>query len=183
MRKRNYIIFLLFIILVLSVTVFKIYFNPLIAKHNNINTSDPLTENFTNLLPYKSNYMGDNSNIININNNLPLSQIKKSFYLHPDTLMAEINYNKSTKNIDSEKLQQAIVYNSTANFVLVDNLKTLRLNFTDVSFTISRTSLERWYGTKLSDLQNVSKFNKEVQDKLNDVDYVNNFMEHVVSKS
>jgi hypothetical protein len=182
MKKRNYVIIFLFIMVILGVIIFKIYPNPKISELTNTNILDATTQDFSVLLPYKSKYMGNNSSIININNNLPLSEIKKSFYLNPDTLTLEINYAEASKNINYKKLKQCIVYNSTSNFVLIDNLQTIKINFTDKTFTLSRNSLEKWYGKNLLEFQNVNNFKSQVQNKLNDENYVDKFMQEVVDK-
>jgi len=59
---------------------------------------DPLTHDFNRLLKFKSRYMGDASNLSNLNLNLPLYEIPRTFQLYPETLTAEINYQDSLRH-------------------------------------------------------------------------------------
>ena len=186
MKRTQFMILILIVLGLLGVAFLNLYLFPKISDDNptnNVtNNTDALTHDFGSILKYKTKYMGDNSMIININNNLPLSDIKKTFSLHPDTFTVEINYNVKSSSIKEEKLEQAIIYNTTTNFVLVDNLAYIKLNFTDISYSISRTSIEKWYGVKLSKFENKDKFKKEVQSKLSNKTYLDKFMEEVVQK-
>ncbi|UFJ41126.1 DUF4825 domain-containing protein [Brevibacillus humidisoli] len=138
---------------------------------------NPLTHDIAHVLPYKSKYMGNAGNLTNLNNRLPLYNIAKTYQLYPDQLTAEISYEEAAASIDEELRTHAIVYNSTANFVLIDNLQVLKLNFQDDSYTIRREAVERWYGDAFNSLQEKERWEKEVSSKLSDQGYVKRFME------
>ncbi len=185
MKKRKLIVLTLIIACILSTAFFQLYLVPKISEDslaNVTNDTDVLTQDFSSMLIYRTKYMGNNSNIVNINNNLPLSNIGKSFSIHPEAFAVEINYNVKASSIGDKKLEQAVIYNATVNFVLVDNLASLKLNFADIAYSISRTSLEKWYGVKLSELQNKDKFKKQVQSKLTNKTYLDKFMTETVQK-
>ncbi|WP_026882173.1 DUF4825 domain-containing protein [Clostridium akagii] len=185
MKKAKFVIIISIIAVILGMTFFQLYLIPKFSDDNleNVtNDTDAITQDFNNVLIYKTKYMGNNSNIININNNLPLSNIKKSFSIHPETFAVEINYDVKASSIEQKKLEQAIIYNATVNFVLVGNLESLNLNFNDITYTISRSSLKNWYGVNLSSFENIDKLKKGVQSKLSNKTYLDKFMEEVVQK-
>ncbi|MCR2043561.1 DUF4825 domain-containing protein [Anaerosalibacter massiliensis] len=146
------------------------------SQDDNSNQEEILKSDIENLSKYKSKYMGDASNFSNLNNKIALHDIPMTFKLHPDELMAEINYKESVSNIDEGKLKRGLVYNSTVNFVLIDNLKVLKLNFKEVSYTISREKLDEWYGVELPSLEDKEQWKKEVSDKLSDMDHIEKFI-------
>lgn len=185
MKKAKFVIIISIIAVILGMTFFQLYLIPKFSDDNleNVtNDTDAITQDFDNMLIYKTKYMGNNSNIININNNLPLSNIKKSFSIHPETFAVEINYDVKASSIEQKKFEQAIVYNATVNFALVGNLESLNLNFNDITYTISRSSLENWYGVNLSSFENIDKLKKRVQSKLSNKTYLDKFMSEVVQK-
>lgn len=186
MKRTQFMILILIVASLLGVAFLNLYLVPKISDDNPdnaVNDTNALTQDFGSMLKYRTKYMGDNSGVININNNLPLSDIQKTFSLHPETFTVEINYNVNASSIKEKKLEQAIIYNATANFVLVDNLSSIKLNFKDISYSVSRTSLEKWYGNKLSKFQNKDKFKKEVQSKLSNQTYLDKFMAEATTKT
>lgn len=141
---------------------------------------DPITNDYKNIIKFKNKYMGNASNIINLNWDLPLSDIPMTFELFSDKLTMEINYKKNSKDIDNTKLEKALIYNSTANFMLIDNLKAIKFNFQDKSYTITRDAVESWYGIKPEALQNEKLWNEKVQNRLKDESYVDKIFSQVI---
>jgi len=120
-------------------------------------------QELSTILPYKSKYMGDNSNTINLFYHLPLGVNPVKYQMYPDELTLELCYrttfaeagvknleyvvNESAANLDVEEMgttmtTQALIYNSTAAFALIDNLQKLIFRFSDGSYTIKRHTIE-----------------------------------------
>lgn len=132
----------------------------------------PLTHDLQEVLKYRHPYMGNAGNLSNLFYHLPLQKWKTMLQLHSDHLIADIHYSPSMLEEDRELLQQSLIYNATAAFALIDNLQTLRFVIGDETITIERVHVERWYGVKASTLLELSRWQAEVQEKLNDPEYV-----------
>ncbi|WP_411748053.1 DUF4825 domain-containing protein [Psychrobacillus psychrotolerans] len=117
------------------------------------------THNFNKVLAYENDYMGNNSNITNLFNKLPLSNYKYSVELEPDTFTAAINYNTSSD-------EKAVIYNTTAAFVLIKNLEVIDMRFSDQSYVMTRENVEQWFGDDFERLIDPSIFKDKVQNAL-----------------
>lgn len=178
MKRNNIVIIALIVIGIISFIAVEGFVNPRMkAKEEQykMEQRNPLTHDFTAVLNYKNKYMGNISNISHLNDNLPLGNIPKTYKLYPEELTADINYKESVVSLGEQECKQAILYNSTANFVLIDNLEFIRFNFDNLSYLIARSDVEKWYGIKLSSLQNNELWKHKVQSKLTDENYVNQF--------
>ena len=176
MKTRNRIILVLAIIGILAYGLMEVHIKPQIAERENqslLRQRDPMTHNFQKVLKYQNKYMGNASNLANLFNSLPLGDISKQFQLYSKELGADINYLEEVSSIEDQKLMRSLIYNATAAFVLIDNLQTVRFNFTDSSYTVQRSNVERWYGTVFTELTDKNLWTREVQKKLGDSEYVN----------
>lgn len=138
-----------------------------IASQNN-----PITHDIDSITKYKSKYMGEISNIVNLFYNLPLNNIPRDFELFPDKLTVEVNYEEKVENIDKDKLDKALIYNSIAAFALIDNLEVISYNFTDSSYKILRSDIEKMVGEDLSSLLFKAEWKIKIQDKLQNGQYM-----------
>ena len=136
------------------------------------NQKNPLTHDLDSILEYKSKYMGNSNNLINLFCNLPLKDIPRTFELFPDKLAAEVNYEEIIENIDKDKLEKALIYNSIATFALIDNLDAINYKFTDSSYKFLRSDIEKWAGEDLSSLLTKDKWKIKVQDRIQNGQYV-----------
>jgi hypothetical protein len=180
MKKVNILIITLLVVGICGLALVEGYIRPEMRRREQQYLSeqrDPLTHDFSRLLEFRSRYMGDASNLGNLNANLPLGEIRRTFQFNPKTLTAEINYQDALTGIEAELFDRALVYNATANFVLIDNLETLILNFEQDSYTISRRTVESWYGVDLASMQNEARWAEKVQRPLSDRAYVRSFIE------
>lgn len=176
--KKNALILSLIIIGVIGISSIEFFIKPELNRQEQqyeVEQKNPLTHDFQSVLKYKHPYMGNASNLINLNNHLPLQQIGRTYQLYPETLTAEINYEENSAYIDNTMLKQALLYNVTANFVLIDNLQTLKFNFTDRSYTFTRAAVQQWYSVPLADLQDVEIWKQQVGAKLSDHAFLNKF--------
>jgi hypothetical protein len=142
----------------------------------------PTTHDLNSILKYKTKYMGDASNIEHLFNRLPLNNIEMSYELFPGKLTAELNYKDSIENINKDKVNSALIYNSTAAFALVDNLEVINYNFSDVEYKVLRSDVEKWYGTELSGLLSSKEWKNKVQNMLKGIEYVDNCAKAVLKR-
>ena len=83
-----------------------------------------------NILKYKSLYIGDNSNIGNLINSLPLSEYGYTFEIDSEKLSLNINYHITDWYINENLyLEKSLLYNSISMFILIDNLEYININF------------------------------------------------------
>lgn len=185
MKTRNSIIICLVII---GIVIFGLVQGVVIPRNNSKNNQyieqqqNPTTHDLNSVLQYKNKYMGNLNNIYNIFHNLPLSNIAMSFESFPDKLTVDVNYKETIENINENKVNKALIYNSTVVFALIDNLKGINYNFTGLTYKVSRSDVEKWYGQNLSGLLKSEEWKSKVQDKLEDNEYVNNCRKLVLKK-
>lgn len=180
MKKRNILIMTLLILGLVVLTLVEGYIKPEMRRKEErylAEQADPLTHDFSRLPEFKSRYMGDASNLANLNAHLPLSELPRTIQLYPEILTAEINYQGPAAAIEADLFARALLYNTTANFALIDNLEALHLNFEDRSYSVSRRAVEDWYGAALSTLLEREGWIEKVQRPLADKGYVSSFIE------
>ena len=97
------------------------------------------------------------------------------FEINSETCALTVNYLDTVWNIGEEKVQCDLVYNSVAAMAAIDNLSGITYNFSGESYSFSRKQIEEVFGSPLSELLEQEKWNKEVQDKLNSTDFVEQF--------
>lgn len=145
---------------------------------------DPLTHDIRRTARYKNKYMGNAGNLGGLNGTLPYNGRSFTFQLYPEQLKAELIFDAplNLAEEDAGAFRQKLLYNSTANFVFIDNLKTLQLSFPDVVFTVKRGKVSAWYGgdERLAGLQDAGHWQEEVQQKLNDPSFADKFYEQIV---
>lgn len=127
---------------------------------------DPSTHDLNYVLPYKNKYMGNASNLSNLNRHLPLADLRSTFQLYPDRLTAEIHFDKAAAHVNETLLRRTLIYNATANFALIDNLQGLVFRFTDLSYTFTREEVQSWYGERFEHLLDREVWNREVKGRL-----------------
>lgn len=126
---------------------------------------DPETHDYEQVIKYESPYMGDASNLMNLLNELPLNEYKGTLELDSDALYLDVNYDMDTAG-NRRQAEQAVIYNTTAVFALIENLQQMTMHFNDQSFTVSRDHVEKWFGTTLVDFKDPKVFKEKVQSKL-----------------
>ena len=143
---------------------------------------DPRTHDISRTAKYRNGYMGDATNLSNLNHTLPYDGHGMTFQLYPDELTAELKFKVSSKEWEPAKLKAMLMYNSTANFVFIDNLQKLRMTFSDAEYTIERKKAEEWYGEaeRLSALRDGQRWKEDVQGRVDDPAAVDAFYDQVV---
>ncbi|MFF2754602.1 DUF4825 domain-containing protein [Psychrobacillus sp. NPDC058041] len=120
------------------------------------------TNKFEKLLAYENNYLGNASNTSNLFNNLPLSNDKTGIAIDSDKLTLIVNYDIPS-NSEEEK---AVIYNTTAAFVLIKNLEEIEMRFSSRSYLVKRDNVEKWFGHDYTKLINPETFMELVQKPL-----------------
>ena len=87
------------------------------------------------------------------------------------TIKLEMNYKDTIRNIGEEKVKRSLLYNSTAAFALIENLKEIDYNFSEASYQAKRTDIEALYSNFLYILQ-TDQWKASVQAKMNNTQYV-----------
>lgn len=131
-----------------------------------------------NIIKYKNKYIGNNSNIGNLISNLPLSEYGYVFEIDSVNLSLTINYQVTDWYINENKyLEKSLLYNAVTMFILIDNLEEITFNFSGNSFVITRNEVKDKYPNYCDILDkeiDKNNFNKYVEDKMNDDEFVTN---------
>lgn len=141
-----------------------------------------------NIINYKNNYIGNNSNVGNLISNLPLSEYGYVFEIDNKNCGLTINYNTTDwYNNDNMYVEQALVYNSVSMFMLIDNLKTITFNFSGSSYQIERQTVENNYPKYneiiSSESINKDRFNQYVENKINDIVFIEELILNLFPKN
>lgn len=130
-----------------------------------------------NIIKYKNQYIGNNSNIGNLINNLPLSEYGYVFEIDSNGNGITINYHMTDWYIvDNLYFQKCLLYNSVSIFSLIDNVDYIQYNFTGNSYIVKRNDLINNYPNYndivIDNNYNKENFNKYVENKVNDDKFV-----------
>ena len=139
------------------------------------NQTDALTHDITSIEDYKSPYIGNASNVGNLFWNLPLNNVDMKFEIDSETCTLTVNYLDTVWNIGEDKVQRDLIYNTVAAMVAIDNLSGITYNFSGDSYSFERTQIEDIFGAPLSNLLEPEKWKNDVQDKLKDTVFVEQF--------
>jgi hypothetical protein len=186
MKSRNVIIIFLVIMGIIGFSVIELSIKP--AREKSLaeyaeKQKSPLTHDYTSIAMYKNKYMGDHSNLINLNRSLPLSEVPNTFESYPKTFTWHINFKENAAAIQEEKLKLSLLYNSTANFALVDNLQVLVFNFQDKSYTAKRVDVEAYLQTRLTSLNDTNALMEDIQKRLSDKSFADAYYKAVINKN
>lgn len=129
-----------------------------------------------NIIKFKNNYVGNNSNVGNLLQNLPLSEYGFVFEIDSEKYGIVVDYNTTDwyKN-ENLYIEKSLIYNSVSIFLLIDNVEYIKYNFSGSSYTITRDQIEKNYANYAQikkDNINKDKFNECVEQKMNDYEFV-----------
>jgi hypothetical protein len=117
------------------------------------------------IFQYKGSYIGNNSAVGNIINELPGSKEFKKFSLQtkekPYGMV--IQYGNVTGNI-----KEIYINNATYIFALVKNADWITIEFPNEKDTLTRQQIQQWYGKDLSKITNEKDLKKLIQTNVND---------------
>ncbi|MCR3922260.1 MAG: M56 family metallopeptidase, partial [Firmicutes bacterium] len=109
------------------------------------------SQNAEKLFSYKTPYVGDNSKVVNILNNLPFSQYRKDVSLHTSSKPHGITVNYNFNGTEPELLEATLHDNATLMFALIENVDLITFNVDPLAeqFVYQRDTLESYYGQSL----------------------------------
>ena len=129
-----------------------------------------------NIIKYKNKYVGNNSNDGNLIGSLPLSEYGYVFKIDSNNLGLIIDYHITDWYINENYyLEKSIVYNSVSIFALIDNVNYIKYNFSGRTYEINRESVENnfpHYQDIVKDGVNKENFNKYLEKKISDIDFI-----------
>lgn len=129
-----------------------------------------------NIIKYKSQYIGNNSNDGNLLNSLPLSEYSFVFEIDSEKLGLTVDYHITDWYINDDMyVERALVYNSVSLFSLIDNLQHITYNFTGKSYTIERAKVQEIYPnySKINENGiNKYNFNIHLESKITDDEFI-----------
>ena len=130
-----------------------------------------------NIIKYKNKYVGNNSNDGNLIASLPLSEYGYVFEIDSDNSGLIINYQITARYINENYyLEKSIVYNSVSIFSLIDNIKYIKYNFSGKTYEVKRENVENNlpnYKDIVKDEVNKDAFNKYLEQKISDIEFIN----------
>ncbi|AMQ07433.1 DUF4825 domain-containing protein [Sporosarcina psychrophila] len=124
------------------------------------------------IFKFKDSYVGDNSAIGNIVNQLQGTEHFKGFELKtnekPYGIILNYDWSESEQNY-----KKTAIYNATFLFALVQNVDWITFNFGNQEYKITKENLQNWYGEDFSGLQSEDELKTFIQKHLDDEDKVN----------
>lgn len=138
-----------------------------------------------NIIQYKNKYVGNNSNDSNLINSLPLSEYGYVFAIDPDNLSLTIDYHITDWYIDENYyVEKSLLYNSVSMFALIDNVKTIKFNFSGKTYEVTRENVENNYPNYneiVKDGINKDAFNKYLENKITDDVFVDKYFNIIIA--
>lgn len=125
-----------------------------------------------NIIKYKSKYVGDNSNTVNLINSLPLSEYGETVKIDSNNFGIIIYYNVADWYIDDFYLKKSLIYNSVSIFSLIDNLEYIVYNFSGMTYKITKNQIISYPNYELIN-ESKENFNNYLESKTNNQEFIN----------
>ena len=136
-----------------------------------------------NIKKYKNPYIGNNSNIGNLLNNLPLNEFGYVFKIDSKNLGLIINYNTTDWYNDNMYIEKSLIYNSVSIFSLIDNVQSIQYNFSGSSYTVTRRMIKESYPHFESVKENEKNFDQYLENKMNDDEFSRSIFNKIFVKN
>lgn len=135
-----------------------------------------------NIKKYKNPYIGNNSNIGNLLNSLPLHEYGYVFQIDSKNQGLTVNYN-ATDWYHNEDLyiNKSLIYNSVSIFSLIDNVQSIQYNFSGSTYT-TKKMIEENYPHFEQIKENEKNFNKYLENKMNDDEFTRSIFNKIFMK-
>lgn len=137
---------------------------------------------YNNIKKYKNPYIGNNSNISNLLNNLPLNEFGYVFKIDSKNLELTINYNTTDWYNNDMYIEKSLIYNSVSIFSLIDNVQTIQYNFSGSSYTVTRKTVKESYPHFELVKENEKNFDQYLENKMNDDEFTRNIFNKIFVK-
>ena len=137
-----------------------------------------------NIKKYKNPYIGNNSNIGNLLNSLPLHEYGYVFKIDSKNQGLTVNYN-ATDWYHNEELyiNKSLIYNSVSIFSLIDNVQSIQYNFSGSTYTTTtRKMIEENYPHFEKVKENEKNFNQYLENKMNDDEFTRRIFNKIFVK-
>ncbi|WP_339214856.1 DUF4825 domain-containing protein [Solibacillus sp. FSL W8-0372] len=126
------------------------------------------------IFQYKDSYVGDNSAVGNIVNQLNYSNELKQISLHTKEQPYGITLEYNDITADKE-IKETVIANATYLFALIQNVDWIAFKFPANEFTVTKTEIQHWYNNKLDGFENEEDLKNLIKEHLNSEDSVNQF--------
>ena len=124
------------------------------------------------IFKFKNSFVGDNSAVGNIVNQLQGTEHFKGFELEtkekPYGIILNYDWSESEQNY-----KKTAVFNATFLFTLVQNAEWVTFNFDHQEYKITKENLQNWYGEDFSELKNEDDLKALTQKHLKNEDKLN----------
>ena len=124
------------------------------------------------LYKFKDSFVGDNSAVGNIVNQLQGAEHFKGFELKTKEKPYGIILNYDWSDLE-QNYKKTAVFNATFLFTLVQNLEWVNFNFANQEYKITKENLQNWYGEDFSEFKNEDDLKALTQKHLENEDKVN----------
>ena len=130
-----------------------------------------------NIFQYKNSYVGDNSAVGNIVNQLAHSNDLKQIPLHTkeQPYGITLEYNDITAKEAAKEMKETVIANATYLFALIQNVDWITFKFSANEFTVTKTEVQHWYNNKLDGFENEEDLKNLIKEQINSEDSVNQF--------
>lgn len=139
-----------------------------------------------NIIQYKNQYVGNNSNDSHLIDNLPLAEYGYVFEIDSTNLGLTIDYHITDWYINENLyLEKSLLYNSVSIFALINNVEQITFNFSGNAYTVSRKQISELYPNFkeiVANEINQNNFNKYLESKMNDNDFVEDTFKKIFVK-
>lgn len=130
------------------------------------------------IFKFKDSFVGDNSAVGNIVNQLQGAEHFLGFELEtkekPYGIILNYDWSESEQNY-----KKIAVFNATFLFTLVQNAELLTFNFDNQQYKIAKENLQNWYGEDFSELKNEDDLKALTQKHLKNEDKVNQLFKKI----
>ena len=136
-----------------------------------------------NIIKFKNQYIGNNSNDSHLIDSLPLSEYGYVFEIDSENLRLTIDYHITDWYInENQYLEKCLLYNSVSIFALIDNVQDITFNFSGNSYKVNRKQVENVYPNYkdiISNEINKDNFNKYLENKMTDDEFIKNIFDKI----
>lgn len=124
-----------------------------------------------NIIKYKNKYIGNNSNTANLVKSLPLSEYGSVIEIDSKNLGLTIDYHITDWYINEDMyLEKSLIYNAASIFMLIDNVESIKYNFSGKTYYVDRNTFTKVYPQYKK--INKDTFNKYVESMINDISFI-----------
>ncbi|PIC56478.1 DUF4825 domain-containing protein [Sporosarcina sp. P12(2017)] len=122
------------------------------------------------LFEYKESFIGDNSAVVHIIEQLRYAEQfeKVSLETKTEPYGMTIQYEHLDTSMEESGYKEAAVYNASYLFTLIDNAEWVAFDFGGNTYKVNKSKLEDWYGKELNDFTNEEELDVFIQEKLKD---------------